>query len=80
MTSKEKLLGIIDITNQGNLYEEDTKMVVDAIKSALQDLEVLEILKKGLENAGYIKIFYFNADKLEIHEIMKVRNWLNGKD
>lgn len=66
MTSKEKLLGIIDITNQGNLYEEDTKMVVDAIKSALQDLDKLEEIRNTL--------------KVEKEEnINQNRYWLIGK-
>ena len=72
MTNKELFIHCVE--KRGGIFlEREKRQIIEA-------LEILEIIKKGIENAGYIKIFSFNADKLEIHEITKVRNWINGKD
>lgn len=75
MTSKEKLLDIIDIANQGKLYEEDTKMIVDAIKSALKDLEELEHYRKVKSYIDRMqeKPFYTKKNG-------HIRKWIEGDD
>ena len=66
MTSKEKLEYLISITN--NIF----------YKELMEDLEVLEILKKCLYTSGDSTELYLEVSsfKLNSEEISKIERWL----